>query len=54
MRHAHANPDLASRLGASARETYLQSFEPEKASKLLLEELKFMLFSPKAALAEYD
>ena len=54
MRHAHANPDLASRLGASARETYLQSFEPKNASKLLVEELKSILSSPKAAPAEHD
>ena len=52
MRRAHASPDLVARLGASARQTYLQSFEPEIASPLLVQELKSILSSCKAVPAE--
>lgn len=46
MRCAYASPDLAARLGASARHTYLRSFEPEVASQRLVQELKSMLSRP--------
>lgn len=46
MRLAHADPDLAARLGASARQTYLRSFKPEVASARLVQELKFILSRP--------
>ncbi len=46
MRIAYASPDLAARLGASARQTYLRSFEPEVASQRLVQELKSMLLRP--------
>lgn len=46
MRLAHASPDLAARLGASARQTYLRSFEPEAVSQRLVQELKSMLSQP--------
>ena len=43
MRLAFINPDLEVRLGASARETYLRSFEPSTVSNRLLKELNSML-----------
>ena len=43
MRLAFINPDLEVRLGASARETYLRSFEPSTISNRLLKELNSML-----------
>jgi len=43
MQLAFTSPDLEVRLGASARETYLRSFEPATASNRLLKELKSML-----------
>lgn len=46
MRFAYASPDLAARLGASGRQTYLRSFEPEVASQRLVQELKSMLSRP--------
>jgi glycosyltransferase involved in cell wall biosynthesis len=46
MRLAYADSDLASRLGASARHTYLRSFEPEIASQRLVQELKSILSRP--------
>lgn len=46
MRLAYASPDLAARLGASARQTYQRSFEPEVASQRLVQELKSMLSRP--------
>ena len=46
MRLAYSSPDLAARLGASARQTYLRSFEPEVASQRLLQELNSMLSRP--------
>lgn len=46
MRLAHASPDLAARLGASARQTYLRSFEPDAVSQRLVQELKSMLLQP--------
>lgn len=43
MRLAFTSPDLEVRLGASARQTYLKSFEPAAVSNRLLQELKSML-----------
>jgi glycosyltransferase involved in cell wall biosynthesis len=42
---AHANPDLAAKLEASARQTYLRSFLPEVASQRLVHELNFIFSS---------
>ncbi len=46
MRLAHAAPDLAAKLGTSARQTYLQSFAPEVASQRLVRELKSIMSPP--------
>ena len=46
MRLAYVSPDLAARLGSSAKNTYLRSFEPKVASQRLVEELKSMLSRP--------
>jgi glycosyltransferase involved in cell wall biosynthesis len=46
MRLAYASPDLAARLGASARQTYQRAFEPEIASQRLVQELNSMLSWP--------
>jgi glycosyltransferase involved in cell wall biosynthesis len=46
MRLAYDNPDIAAKLGASARQTYLRSFEPTAASKRLVQELKSMVAQP--------
>jgi len=46
MQLAYANPELAAKLGDSARHTYLRSFEPEVASQRLVHELKSMLSQP--------
>ncbi|MCG9095356.1 glycosyltransferase [Laribacter hongkongensis] len=43
MLFAYEQPDFAAKLGASARQTYLRSFEPAAASQRLVQELNFIL-----------
>jgi glycosyltransferase involved in cell wall biosynthesis len=43
MKLAHADTTVAVRIGTTARETYLKSFEPEVSSKRLIETLRSML-----------